>query len=327
MTNTLGNYTDNGPPQDDPEQGNWIKAYRDMRFHPVVGSGKPVKPADPKRGAWSRGEAWQDLLMEARYRAGRADVAGQTIYLDIGQLLAARAYLAERWNWTEQTVRTFLDRIEQEEMIKRTQPNNQQNNQGKEARFKKAATIITICNYTRYQSMQRELALYIESVKQPSKQPIEQPASNQLATNWQPASNQNQKKERKKEEKEIARERDPYGLVPKYDGDDDVEFDGSKLVLRNGLRSFWAEKFGSEDDLDLALIRAAGYIQANSSRPIRVQVESQLAKQAQEKRDKDKRYAKAVDRNKRQPGKGAQPRSFDDALAESIAAKSGGMPT
>tara|TARA_R110002110_G_scaffold71863_1_gene191629 strand:+ start:119 stop:1144 length:1026 start_codon:yes stop_codon:yes gene_type:complete len=191
----------NNPPGDEAASpGGWVKVYRESRDHHLVGHALPVKPADPKRGASSRGEAWQDLIMEAQYSKGRADIKGETIWLDVGQLLAARSYLAKRWNWSEQQVRTYLDRLESEGMIKRNQPINQLNNQGKAARFKKAATIISICNYTRYQSFQRELSLYVENHKTTkeitNQTTIQQPMNNHSTTIQQPES----KKERTKEE-------------------------------------------------------------------------------------------------------------------------------
>jgi len=330
--------------------GGWIKLYRDIREHPLVGHCLPVRPCDPKRGSASRGEAWQDLIMEASYKRTRRRNKGQEVWLDVGDLMAAHSYLANRWNWTVKQVRRFLDVLEQHDMISRPeqkrasegqakgkQPDNQAGMQkGKQTGTASSVSksnsiqIISICNYSRFQEydlfMQGALAplagVFIDEKGQARSQPEGQPPVPTLSENGQESKNKELRNR-----KETARERDQFGLVPKYDDHEDVEFDGATLVLRNGVRSFWLEKFGNAEDLDLALIRAAGYIQANSSRPIRVQVESQLAKQAQEKRDKDQRYAKAVDRGKRQPGKGATPRSFDDALAESIAAKSGGMPT
>jgi hypothetical protein len=74
----------------------------------------------------------------------------------------------------------------------------------------------------------------------------------------------------------------------------DVLFEDGKLTLVNGFRVQWLEEFGSEKDLDLALMQAASYVQPNSSRPLDVQVSSQLARIVRDKRDKDARYAKAA---------------------------------
>ena len=55
----------------------WIAIGRDIRFHPLVGFGLPVAPSDPERGSYSRGEAWQDLMMECRYKDGVVTVTGR----------------------------------------------------------------------------------------------------------------------------------------------------------------------------------------------------------------------------------------------------------
>ena len=98
---------------------NWVAISRDMRDHPIVGFGQPVKPANPKRGSFSKGEAWMDLVMEARWRGGNENNKGKVIRIERGQLIAARRWLAERWNWTENTVRWFLGRLEDDLMISR----------------------------------------------------------------------------------------------------------------------------------------------------------------------------------------------------------------
>ena len=127
--------------------GNWIAISRDMRDHPVVGFGRPVPPADPKRGAYSRAEAWLDLVMEARWKRQQENNKGKIIWIERGQLMAARRWLAERWNWTEKIVRGFLDALEKETMVGRKMGQSKGQSRG---RF---ANIITICNYDIYQTI------------------------------------------------------------------------------------------------------------------------------------------------------------------------------
>ena len=73
-------------------------------------------------------------------------------------------------------------------------------------------------------------------------------------------------------------------------------FENGRLVLLNGCREFWLDKFGGDAErLDLALTQAAGYVQPNNRyKPLEAQVGAQLARIAAEKRDKDQRYAAAV---------------------------------
>jgi hypothetical protein len=136
---TIGHNSGNVP-------GNWVRISRDMRDHPVVGFGMPVKPADPKRGSYSRAEAWLDLIFEARWAAGQVRNMGKVIMLERGQLMAARSWLAARWNWTEQTVRGFLDRLERELMVTR------QHNHSKPQERRHFANVLTICNYNIFQT-------------------------------------------------------------------------------------------------------------------------------------------------------------------------------
>lgn len=74
-----------------------------------------------------------------------------------------------------------------------------------------------------------------------------------------------------------------------------VLFEDDKLTLINGFRVQWLEEFGGDEkDLDLALQRAAQYIQPNSGKTLEVQVSGQLSRIVQERRDRDRRYAAAA---------------------------------
>jgi hypothetical protein len=127
--------------------GNWIAVSRDMRDHPIVGMGQPVKPDDPCRGSFSRYEAWQDLLMEAKWKPFEVSNKGKVVTLKRGQLMAARAWLARRWNWSEKTVRIFLAKLEDEFMVR------SESGQSKGQRSGHYANVVTICNYDIYQTV------------------------------------------------------------------------------------------------------------------------------------------------------------------------------
>lgn len=127
--------------------GNWIAVSRDMRDHPVVGMGQPVDPANPYRGSYSRYEAWQDLLMEAQYKPFEVLNRGKAVSLRRGQLMAARTWLAARWNWSEKTVRIFIQRLESEFMVRSEQASMKGQRSGR------YNNILTICNYDIYQTV------------------------------------------------------------------------------------------------------------------------------------------------------------------------------
>jgi hypothetical protein len=151
--------------------GDWIALSRKVREHPVVGLRNPVRPADDRRGSCSRFEAWFDLLCLAQYRASKINNRGEVMTLDVGQLMGARAWLADRWNWTEKTVRVFLDTLEAEGMISRY-PNlsaekGQQNGQQEGQRRANKCNVITVCNYAKYQLLQDAIESYVRQLQGP----------------------------------------------------------------------------------------------------------------------------------------------------------------
>lgn len=162
--------------------GNWIAVSRDMRKHPIVGMGQPVPAADPKRGSYSRYEAWQDLLMEAKYLPFKTSNKGKIVLLERGQLMASRAWLAERWNWSEKTVRLFLDRLEKDFMLRRERGQQKGN----------TVNIVTICNYDIYQTVSELMAL---TEGQPGAS--EGPPKGQQGASQGPESNKETKETRK----------------------------------------------------------------------------------------------------------------------------------
>jgi hypothetical protein len=133
--------------------GNWISVSRDMRDHSVVGMGQPVRPADTTRGSYSKYEAWQDLLMEAQWKPFEVINRGKTVNLKRGQIMAAKSWLAARWNWTEKTVRIFIAQLEEEFMVRsETAPVGKQT-----GRYYN--NIMTICNYDIYQTVHELMSL------------------------------------------------------------------------------------------------------------------------------------------------------------------------
>lgn len=148
--------------------GNWIALSRDVREHPIVGAGQPVKPHDPSRGAWSRMEAWIDLCCLAQWKPSRINNKGEVMTLDVGQLMGARDFLAPRWNWSEKTVRGYLDRLEAEGMISRGRQVEPEKGQQKGQQRANKCTIITIENYSRYQILSDQITAALRQMKGPA---------------------------------------------------------------------------------------------------------------------------------------------------------------
>lgn len=161
-----------GPPMPDDNpygRDGYVRIARAMRDHPIVGFGKTVKPAEPERGfCYSRGEAWQDLIMECRWAPGEVINKGRKMEIKPGQLLGAISWLAHRWNWTPKTVRWFLDQLQADHMIERNDPdhdglltnihprpdnslNGAQNGKQKGKQNGNQTSVISVCNYEIYQ--------------------------------------------------------------------------------------------------------------------------------------------------------------------------------
>lgn len=116
----------------------FIAVARGMLDHPIIG----VRPRTP----YSRTEAWQWLLFEAAYRSRRYQAGSAVVELQRGQLAHSTRYMAKAWRWPETNVRRFLEHLKTGAgtgaMI------------GAESGA--GITVITICNYERYQTPQDE---------------------------------------------------------------------------------------------------------------------------------------------------------------------------
>lgn len=143
-----------------PVQG-YILIFRTLLDHPVVGAGKPVKPAKPGKPTYSRLEAWLDLLMMAVYDDKAVQMNGFKFDLKRGENVCATSYLSARWNWSEKSIRGFLSRLQKHEMIlKKGAPKGQAKG--------KRPNHLSICNYSEYQDGAQYMD--IEKGKQKGKQ-------------------------------------------------------------------------------------------------------------------------------------------------------------
>lgn len=141
----------NGHNQRSGAPSGYVRVLRSIEDHLIVGFGKSVKPADPTKGwVYSRAEAWLFLVFKAEFLSREIDNKGKVITLERGELQGARKYLAAQWNWTEDQVRSFLDKLESEMMIRVRNPQSEtHSNRQKNAHF---VNIISICKYDTYQA-------------------------------------------------------------------------------------------------------------------------------------------------------------------------------
>jgi hypothetical protein len=154
-----------GPPIDDEltlsDKEGWVRISRRIRSHWLVGFGRTVTPMEDGRGAYSRAEAWIDLVMECAYDGRTVNNNGRRMEIKPGQILGAVSWLSRRWNWTPKTVRGFLDALEDDGMITVENPWIDQQTNEVETGFKagrnkgKLANVLTVCKYSIYQLAHR----------------------------------------------------------------------------------------------------------------------------------------------------------------------------
>ena len=110
--------------------------YRGWYDHPVFGTESYCKRA-----------AFEWLIANAAHGPRSVGVLGKTIPLERGELSYSTRFLARKWGWSEAKVRRFLSKLSDEGMIRVCQKIDA----GGDAPTDAGQTIVTICNYNRYQ--------------------------------------------------------------------------------------------------------------------------------------------------------------------------------
>lgn len=93
-------------------------------------------------GDSARFGAWAWLVLKACWKPTKFNAGGTTITVERGQLCVSRSQLAAAWGWSPSAVERFLTRLQTEQMIERA------TGQGR--------SVITICNYDKYQDISEE---------------------------------------------------------------------------------------------------------------------------------------------------------------------------
>jgi hypothetical protein len=86
---------------------------------------------------FTKGQAWIDLIGNANHSPGHIYIRAQKIEVQRGQTARSILTLSKEWKWSRKKVMRFLKRLEDGQMVS-TKRNNK-------------TTIITICNYDKYQ--------------------------------------------------------------------------------------------------------------------------------------------------------------------------------
>ncbi len=87
----------------------WISLYRKYTEHYFY-------PTQEKR-AFTRSEAWLDLLLNATHKEYKHSVYGNLVILDRGELLISERHLSKRWKWSRDKVKSFLNHLKTDKMI------------------------------------------------------------------------------------------------------------------------------------------------------------------------------------------------------------------
>lgn len=106
----------------------WVSIHRKIRDCVIWDCDEP----------FDRRSAWIDLILMANHEDKRILFNGNPMTVKTGQRITSMRKLADRWHWSRERVKRYLDMLEGEEMIV------------KECDTQK--TLITIVNYENYQS-------------------------------------------------------------------------------------------------------------------------------------------------------------------------------
>lgn len=99
----------------------------------------PAFAPDP----YSEREAWAWMIAAAAWKPSKVRVGRKVFNLRRGQLVFAERFLADKWGWTKSKVRRFLQRLSK---------NCDESGPMVNLTADREATLITICNYDKYQS-------------------------------------------------------------------------------------------------------------------------------------------------------------------------------
>jgi len=73
-----------------------------------------------KKRRFSEFEAWVSLLFKANYKDIKTLIDKSILEIKAGSFITSEVKLSEEWNWSRNTVRRFLELLENEKMIKKT---------------------------------------------------------------------------------------------------------------------------------------------------------------------------------------------------------------
>lgn len=114
-------------------QNGWIGLYRSIINHWIY----------PKNRAFTKYEAWIDLLLMVNYENKRVFIGEDLIECDKGEIITSQCKLMKRWSWSKSKLLKFFSVLENDKMCTIKSDNKK--------------TSIKICNYINYQDF-KEIA-------------------------------------------------------------------------------------------------------------------------------------------------------------------------
>lgn len=137
----------------------WIAMCNDVIHHEVVGPKvKTPRASDPSITVWQPFAVWFWMLTETAHKPRTRVLKGYPIKLDRGQVAVSERYIAQMANWSRKSVRAFLERLQRFDMIAAAHVSRDGQMLLDFSGTKKGPskgptiTIVTICNYDRYQT-------------------------------------------------------------------------------------------------------------------------------------------------------------------------------
>ena len=125
----------------------WVKLWREQFGHEVS-----------ERKPWCDGYAWSYLYSQANYKPGVANFRNQYIPVERGQFITSVLKLSKVFGWTRKRTKAFLISLQNQEMIDWKSGTNwdQKGTLKGYNRRDNRFSIISICNYEKFQSTENE---------------------------------------------------------------------------------------------------------------------------------------------------------------------------
>lgn len=193
--------------QDNPEVENaatgiWFSTAHDIFEHHVIGAHvRAPAPADPSRAVWQPLVLWLWMIREAGHKDEMRKLDGRKAFVPRGSILASQRYLCVHANWNRKAMRLFLARLVKHKMITIDVAEPGSHLDRALAARGPIASIITICNYSRYQHLGKRRG----------------PRGAQLGPNKGPVRAQSTTVDKDTTDREIVDQSPPTTVLPRSD--------------------------------------------------------------------------------------------------------------